>query len=282
MDLSQLSFSPIQILTGLLSAAIALAGSYWIYRRSKRDEEIRWRIENIYESGLEELNAVLDEDQFPGTTRNRQEASFWDDISNWEKLRLNPQLIKQGTRYYRLLESLEKAERKFTPLNQDIVVQFPDDIAKIEGTEVQLLVGGTADFDETESYGENPPEMLLMSSWYGLGAVLEDIDTAILNADSPEEVRDFMVQDEDLDENPYPDEPTIFMGSGLRPEQLSFWEDEFPEWAECLYQAIEEGYVEQYFKAREQEYNTQQEIKETAEELREIMNSEIGSLTTDK
>jgi hypothetical protein len=32
-----------------------------------------------------------------------------------------------------------------------------------------------------------------MSSWYGLGAVLEDIDTAILNADSPEEVRDFLV-----------------------------------------------------------------------------------------
>lgn len=71
MDLSQLSFSPIQILVGLLSAAITLAGSYWIYRRPKRDEEIRWRIENIYESGLEELNAILDEDQFPGTTRNR-------------------------------------------------------------------------------------------------------------------------------------------------------------------------------------------------------------------
>jgi hypothetical protein len=282
MVLSQLSFSPIQILIALLSAVIAFAGSYWIYRRSKRDEEIRWRIENIYESGLEERNVVLDEDQFPGTTRNRQEASFWDDISNWEKLRLNPQLIKQGTRYYRLLESLEKAERKFTPLNQDIVVQFPDDIAKIEGTEVQLLVGGTADFDKTESHGKNPPEMLLMSSWYGLGAVLEDIDTAILNADSPEEVRDFMVQDEDLDENPYPDEPTIFMGSGLRPEQLSVWEDTFPEWAECLYQANERGHVEQYFKAREQEYNTQQEIKETAEELREIMNSEIESLNTDK
>lgn len=129
MDLSQLSFSPIQILIGLLSAAIALAGSYWIYRRSKRDEEIRWRIENIYETGLEELNAVIDEDQFPGITRNRQEASFWDDISNWEKLRLTPQLIKQGTRYYRLLESFEKAERKFTPLNQDIVVYFPDDIS---------------------------------------------------------------------------------------------------------------------------------------------------------
>jgi len=84
MDLSELPSSPIQTLIGLLSAAIALAGSYWIYRRSKRDEEIRWRIENIYETGLEELNAVIDEDQFPGITRNRQEASFWDDISNWK------------------------------------------------------------------------------------------------------------------------------------------------------------------------------------------------------
>jgi len=40
--------------------------------------------------------------------------------------------------------------------------------------------------------------------------------------------------------------------------------------------------MEQYFKAREQESNTQQEIKETADELREIINREIESLNTDK
>lgn len=283
MDFLQLPFSPTEILIGLLSGVIAVGGSYWIYRRSKRDKEIRWRTENIYETGLEEINAVLDEDEFPGSIRDRQEVSFWEDIGNVEKLRLNPQLIRKGTRYYRHLENLEKAEHKFTPLNQKIVDQFPDDVAKIEGTEVQLLVGGTADIEETESHGENPPGVQFMASWYGLGSVLEDIDTAILNADSPEEVRDFMVSDEDLDEHPYPDGPTIFMGgSGLRPEQLRFWEDEFPVWAECLYQAIEEDYVEKYFKARDQEYNAQQDTKETAEELREIMNSEIESLNTDK
>lgn len=40
--------------------------------------------------------------------------------------------------------------------------------------------------------------------------------------------------------------------------------------------------MEQYFKAREQEYNSQQELKETADELREIINREIESLNTDK
>jgi hypothetical protein len=282
MSLPQLSFSPIQILIGFLSAVIAIAGSYWIYRKSKRDEEIRWRIENIYETGLKEVNAIIDEDEYPGSPRNRQEASFWDDISNWEKLRLAPQLIRKGTQYYRRLADLEKAERRFTPLNQNLVDQFPNDVAKIEGTEVQLLVGGTADFEETKSHGENPPEMLFMASWYGLAAVLEGVDTAILNADSPEEIRDLMAQGADLDEHPYPDEPTIFMGSGLRPEQLSFWANEFLKWAECLYQAIEKGYVEEYLKAREQEYNTQQEIEETAKKIQEIMKNEIESLNADK
>lgn len=281
MDISQLPFSFTQILIGILSAAIAIVGGFWIYRRSKRDEEIRWRIKNIYETGLEEINAVINKEEYPGSLRNRQEESFWHDISNWEKLRLKPQLIRTGTRYYRQLENLEEAERKFTPLNQKIVDQFPDDIVQIEGTEVQLLVDGNVDFEETESHGENPPEMLFMASWYGLGSVLEDVDTAILNAESSDEVRDLMLQGDNLDEHPYPDEPTIFMGSGLRPEQLNFWEDEFPEWAECLYQAINEGYVEQYLKAREQEFNAQQEIKSSAKEIRKIMNEEIESLNPD-
>lgn len=281
MSLLQLSFSPIQILVGLLFAILGIGGSYWVYRRSKRDEEIRWRLKNIYESGLEEINKVIDEDEYPGSLRNRQEASFWDDIRNWEKLRLSPQLIRKGTQYYRQLETLEEAEYNFTPLNQRIVDLFPDDVARIQGTKVQLLVGGTADFEETKSHGENPPEMLFLASWYGFESVLENIDTAILNAESPEEVRYFIVQGKDLDEHPYPDEPTMFMGNGLRPEQLSFWETEFPEWAECLYQAINEGYVEQYLIAREQEYNAQQEIKAIAKEIRKHMNEEIESLGTD-
>lgn len=282
MSLPQLSFSPIQILIGLLSPAIGIAGSYWFYRRSKREDEIRWRIENIYETCLEEVISLIDEDEYPGTIRNRQEESFWDGVSNWEKLRLNPQLIRKGSQYYRLLEDVEKAERKFTPLNQNIVEVFPDDVAKIDGTEVQLLAGGNADFEEIESHGDNPPGMLYMTSWYGLGAVLKNKDTAILNADSPKEVREFMVPEEGLEEHPYPVEPTMFMGDDLRPEQLSFWEEEFPKWAECLYLAIEMGYVEQYLKARKEEYEAQEEIKYSAKEIRKITESEIESLNTKK
>lgn len=280
MSLPLISFSPAQILVGVLSAIIGIAGSYWFYRRSKRDDEIRWRTENIYDSALEELNAVIDEDEYPGTTRNRQEESFWDDIDNLEKGRLSRQIVKKGEQYYRRLGKLEKAENKFLQLNKDIVEQFPDDVAKIEGTEVQLLVGGSADF-ETETHGENPPEISHLIGWAGLGTILDGVDTDILNADSPEEVREFLIPEEGLEEHQYPDEPTFFMG-GFRPEHLSFWEDEFPEWDECLYQAIDQGYVEEYLKARKNQYEVQQEVEELAGEIRDIIESEIESLNTDK
>ena len=120
-----------------------------------------------------------------------------------------------------------------------------------------------------------------MSGWAGLGTILDGVDTDILNADSPEEVREFLIPEEGLEEHQYPDEPTIFMG-GFRPEYLSFWEDEFPEWDKCLYQAIDQGYVEEYLKAHKEQYEVQQEVEELAGEIRDIIESEIESLNTDK
>lgn len=278
MDLPQMSISASQILVGVLSAVITLAGSFWIYRRSKRDAEIRWRIENVYEEGLDEVNAVIEDNDFPGSLRNRQDSSFWDDVGYVEQLRLGPCLIRKATKYYRLLEDLERAERRFVPLNQEITEKFPDDVIRIEGTEVQILVGGIADPPVSESHGDNPPEALLLSSWAGLGLVFQGQDTAILDVDSPQELRDYLLPDEGVEEYPYPDEPTIFYGGGVRPENLSFLEEEFPEWAECLYEVVEEGYLEEYLEAHKQEHQVKKQLKDAAREVRETIREDIASL----
>lgn len=281
MNLSQLGLSPIQILGGIFSAAISFAVSYWVYRRSKRNEEIRWRIENIYETGLEEVNAVIEEGGYPGVPRSRQDASFWADLSYTDQLRLGAGLVRKGTRYYRLLEKLEKAERKFIPLNQQITEKFPDDVIRIEGTAVQLLVGGTVNPSETKSHGDDPPKLLLLQSWVGLGSIVEGHFPEILNVDSPEELRERFIPEEGLDEHPYPDDPTDFMGSGLQPEQLSFLDEEFPEWADHLYQLIEEGHLEEYLRARQHQHDVQEELQDAAQEVRSIVEMEIETLNTD-
>lgn len=282
MDLTQLAVSPIQILVGLLSAVITLAGSYWIYSRSKRDEEIRWRIENIHETGLEEVNAVIEEEEYPGIPRTRQNASFWDEISYTDQLRLGTNLIRKGTHYYRLLAKLEEAERKFIPLNQQITDTFPDDVIRTEGTAVQLLAGGKATPPETESHGDNPPKTLFLQSWVGLGSIVEDHLPEILDVDSPDELREYLIPEEGLDGYPYPDDPTIFMGSGLQPEQLSFLDEEFPEWADHLYQLIENGHLEKYLRARQHQHDVQEELQDAAREVRSIAEKEIKTLNTDK
>lgn len=281
MDLPQLSIPPGQILLGLLTVTITVGGSLWIYRRSKRDEEIRWRIENIYETGLDEVNAVIDDDEYPGTPRNRQDESFWDDVSYMEQIRIGPSLIRKGRQYYRLFGDLEKAERKFVPLNQDIMDEFPDDIVQAERTRVQLLVSGTAEFEETESHSEDSPKALMLSTWAGIESVFADRDVEILDADSPQELREYLIPEEGLEEYPYPDEPTIFMG-GFRPEYLSFWENEFSEWDECLYRIVDEGYVEEYLGACKAEYEAQEAVKDAAREVRDIMTEEISKLNTEK
>ncbi|QRV13831.1 hypothetical protein JMJ58_12805 [Haloterrigena salifodinae] len=278
MDLPQLSVSPAQIIVGILSAAIAFAGSYWVYQRTKRDKETRWRIENIYESGLEEVNAVIEEEEFPGSPRNRQDASFWDNISYTEKLRLGPTRMSKGNQYYHLLEDLEKAERKFISLNGKITSQFPDDVIKNQETSVQLLAGGTVN-----PAGNDPSDgkVGILQSWVSLGSIVEDHLPEILDVGTQEELRELLLPEEGLEEHQYPDRPTFFMGSGLQPEQLSFLDEEFPEWVDSLYVLIEEGYLEDYLRARQQQHDIKEELKDAAQEVRRLAEKDIESLNTD-
>lgn len=279
MDLPQLVVSPTQIIIGILSAAITLTGSYWIYLRTKRDKEIRWRIGNVYEPGLEEANAIIDEEEYPGCPRNRQDASFWADLSYTKKLRLGPTRMRKGKHYYRLLEDLEKAEREFIPINKQIADRFPDDVIKNQETSVQILAGGTVN-----PAGKESPDSKVgfLRNWVSLGSVVKDHLPVILNIDSPEELRDHLIPEEGLDDHSYPNDPTIFMGNGLQPEQLSFLDEEFPEWADHFYQLIEEGHLEAYLRARQHHHDVQEELQDAAREVRSIAEDEIETLNSGK
>ncbi|MGQ3411558.1 hypothetical protein ACT4ML_04750 [Natrinema sp. LN54] len=279
MDLPQLAVSPMQVIIGILSAAIAFAGSYWVYLQTKRDKELRWRIENVYEPGLEEVNAIIEKDEYPGSLRSCQEASFWNDLSYTEKLRLGPTRMRQGNQYYRLLEDLEKAERKFIPLNGKITDKFPDDVIKNQGASVQLIAGGTVNPAGNES---SDSKVGVLKSWVSLGSIVKDHLPEILNVNSSEELREHLIPEEGIDQHPYPDDPTIFMGSGLQPEQLSFLDEEFPEWADHFYQLIEEGHLEDYLRVRQQHHDVQEELQDAAQEIRSIAENEIKTLNKDK
>ena len=270
---------PTQLILAVLSAGLTFLGALWIYRKSKCDDEIRWRIEHIYEDGLAELTTLLEDDEYPGSLCDRQDNSFWTNLTYLEQLRLGPTLLRKGTHYSRLLADLETAERRVRTLNPDIMSLFPDDVVRRQGTAVQLLVGGIAEPD-TETRGKNPPTALIFSNWVDIALVFAGRDTAILDVDSPQQLREHLFPDDGLENHPYPDTPTMFDG-GFRPEYLSFWEDEFPDRAECLYPVVSEGLLEEYLTAREHEHRVKEQLNATAKDVREIMREEIKSLGTD-
>lgn len=273
----QISFSHAQLLVGVLGLIFTIVVPYWAYRRSKHEKEIRWRTENVYNDALEETNPVVDGEELPGKTRNRQRASFWDDITYVDEARLNSNFVRKANRYYGLLGELEEAEQNFTPLNGRIKQELPDEFVKIEGTRVQLLAGSTGEFEVIESYGENPPQPLGLTQWVGIRDVFKDQGKDLPDVDSPGSLREHMIPQEGLDEYPYPDSPTQFAG-GFRPEHLSFWEREFPEWDESLYNIVKKEYVREYLEAYNREHEAQQEVRAAAREIQDTMTEDISEL----
>jgi hypothetical protein len=272
-ELAVLPFSIGELVLALLSGAVV---TYWAYRRRKRDRETQWRIENGYEAALAEVNAILNEDKYPGTSRNRKRNSFANDIADSDEPRHSPEFLEKCGEYLGRLHSLERAEREFTPLNQNIVDLFPDDVVRTEGTEVSLLVGGDTDI------GDSTPKMNIMSTWTTIDGLFTGSDSEMFDADSAEEIRALLTPDGGFGGNSDENLRSRPPGCTLSYKQIKFWEREIPDWHDHIYQLINQGYAEDYLNAREQQYNTQQEVKEAAETIRGLIREEMASLNPDR
>jgi len=260
--------SVIGVVVGVLSVLVTV---YFYRKRTDVREEVL--LAEVYESGVDEVTAFLEEDVYPGTVTDRASNSFASDISRMQRVLLDDELHLCIDRYHELLKRLEMAEAELESVVPRIEDRFPDVLTRSNRTSLSLLVMGvTGDQLDVERTGQNSPEVMSFTTEMPFEVLFGSVDLAVLNADSVDEVRSALVDREPGDDEFDLDKAVVQRDCDeLTALRVRFLDENFPKWDETVFELIQEGVVKEYLEAKKREEVFQEDLEFAAESVRDLI-----------
>lgn len=249
--------------------------STWVfYRKRWRKTSRQWKAETFYPDIIQELSQVVNEDALSGDPGNRTKNSVWNNIDRVTKLRIEADLRNALNQYQSALQSFEKAETQSRREIPKIIDTFPDEMIRVEDTDIFLRTNEVSEFVGVEEFGDNPPEVQGLETYTPIGEIFEGKSTNILDNPDSDEVREYLLPEGDH-KNP---DSTIYLDESYGSWSIELWDEKYPAWPEHFAKIIEEDWLKNYIEAQYKVIERKSTVTEEADSALEIAESKVKSL----